>query len=164
MARTRDERVHHVLKIEKWRFDYSFGVGDPKFTTRAYSDLRHVELSVTIQQPVIRAKSGLVRLFASAALVGAENEPRQKFGDRLAGKPDAVKPVGRVWYRGDGYQAVLNFPGDMLAPMLTMLAANKYRYVTLIADKGGRETPVYDFTLAEFHGDEPDLAASWDDA
>jgi hypothetical protein len=164
MARSDSERVHHVLKIEKWRFDYSFSVGDPKFSTGAYSDLRQVELSVRIQEPTIRAKTGLVRLFATASLVGAENESRRKFGDRLAGKPDEVKPVGRVWYRGDGYQAILYFPGDMLSPLLTMLAANKHHYVLLIADKGGRESAVYDFTLAEFHGDEPDLAASWDDA
>ncbi|MEY9744436.1 hypothetical protein ABIF65_003810 [Bradyrhizobium japonicum] len=119
-----------------------------------------IQLNVRIEKPAIRAKAGLVRLFASEGLVGANEKPRQNFLDNETGK---IRPVGHVWYRGDSYQAVLSFPGDMLGPALTMLSANKYRYVILVADQGGGETHVHGFTLAEFHGDEPDLAASWDD-
>lgn len=159
-GKSRSERVSHVLKIERWSFDYSFDVEDGRFSSGPYSDIRQIQLNVKIEKPAIRAKVGLVRLFASVGLVGANEKPRQDFLDKETGK---IKPVGQVWYRGDSYQAVLSFPRDMLGPALTMLSANKYRYVILVADQGGGETHVHGFTLAEFHGDEPDLAASWDD-
>lgn len=160
-VKSRNERIGHVLKIESWSFDYSFDVGDGRFARGPYSDVRQILLNVKIEKPAgIRAKTGLVRLFASGGVVGFDEKPRQNFLDGETGK---IKPVGHVWYRGDGYQVVLFFPGDMLSPVLTMLAAKKYRYLILDADKGGSETPIHGFTLAEFHGDEPDLAASWDD-
>jgi len=157
----RNERISHVLKIQRWSFDYSFGVGD-KFSSGAYSDNRVLLLEVSIEKPKIRAKAGLIRLFASADLIGADKLPKRKFGDRLAGKPDTERSVGEVNYRGDDYNAALFMPGDMLAPVLTMLTAGRYRYILLQADK---ESPaVYGFDLVEFHGDKPERAASWDDA
>lgn len=151
-------RVAHVLKIERWSFDYSFDVGDER---KAYSDTRQILFNVKIEKPAdIKAKAGLVRLFTANSLTSIEDKPRQNFVDRETGK---IRPVGRVWYSGKDYQAVLFFPGDMLAPALTMLSAEKYRYVILSAEEDGRETLVDGFTLAEFHGDKPDLAASWDD-
>ncbi|MGY3233326.1 hypothetical protein ACVWZ4_006120 [Bradyrhizobium sp. USDA 4472] len=157
----RNERISHVLKIQRWSFDYSFGVGD-KRSSGAYSDTRHVRLEVSIEKPKIRAKVGLVRLFASADLIGADKLPKRRFGDRLAGKPDAENHVGQLWYSGDDYTAALFMPGDMLAPVLTMLVAGRYRYILLQADKD--DPAVYEFDLVEFHGDKPNPAASWDDA
>lgn len=161
-TRSRNERVGHVLKIENWSFDYWFNIGDGKFTQGPYSDTRQILLNVRIEKPAtIKAKDGLIRLFATDSLVGSEEKPRQTFIDHETGK---IKPVGRVWYSGKEYQGVLFFPGDMLGPLVTMLIAKKYRYLILVADETGRETIVNGFTLAEFHGDKPDLAASWDDA
>jgi hypothetical protein len=159
--KSRSERVSHVLKIESWSFDYWFNVGDGRSTSRPYSETRQILLKVKIEKPAnIKAKAGLIRLFASDSVVGLEEKPRQNFIDHETGK---IRPVGRVWHSGKDYQAVLFYPGDMLAPVLTMLTAKKYRYVILAADESGRETAVHGFTLAEFHGDEPELAAGGDD-
>lgn len=158
-TQSRRGRIAHVLKIERWSCDYSFDVGDER---AAYSDNRMIRFDVKIEKPAdIKAKVGLLRLFAADSLVGIEEKPRQNFVDRETGK---IRPVGRIWHSGTDYQAVLFFPGDMLAPALTMLSAEKYRYVILSAEESGRETIVDGFTLAEFYGDRPDLAASWDDA
>ena len=141
----RNSLVAHRLKIERWKFDYSFGVADPKFDTGAYSDGRTIILEVAIERPTIRPKRGRVLMFAINELIGAQQMPVRKFGDRLAGKPDTVKPVGRLWYRGDEYTASLFFPADMLGPLLTMLSADRYRYLNIDAEEGGREAGISSF-------------------
>ncbi|MGY3366229.1 hypothetical protein ACVWZL_003354 [Bradyrhizobium sp. GM2.4] len=160
-AKSRNERVGHVLKLENWSFDYSFDVGDGRFARGPYSEGRQILLNVKIEKPASpKVKAGLVRLFASDGLVGADEKPRQNFLDSETGK---IKPVGRVWHSGKEYQAVLFFPRDMLSPLLTMLTAKKYRYLILEVDQSTSEMAIQGFTLAERHGDEPELAASWDD-
>lgn len=140
----RKERVAHILKIDSFRFDYSFGFADPKFSGEAYSEHLVVDLRVTVEKPPIRAKKGRIRCFASRHLVDTSNVHRHD-----------AKPVGRVWYRGDDYQAAIFFPADMLPSLLAMLTAGKYRYLRF-EPSGAHEDGIDSFSFSGYRGDEPE--------
>jgi hypothetical protein len=155
VRKVRPVSVQHVLKIESWRFIYSFGTGKTKFCPELYSDHRHLELKVSIVEPKgIKANRGLVRCFAYDGLIEGYKQP--------AASSAQTKAVGEVYYRGADYQAILTLPTDALPLILQMLAAGKYRLIEFDADKDSRE--ISNFSFLDYFGSEPDLAADWDDA
>ncbi len=55
-------------------------------------------------------------------------------------------------------------PSDALPLVLMMLGTAKYRFVTFEAAAGSKDAPISRFHFSETIEDDPDLAASWDDA
>ncbi|MDI3564782.1 hypothetical protein [Bradyrhizobium sp. Arg816] len=160
------EKVKHVVQIERWRFDYMFGIDETSHRTGPYYDIRHIQFAGPILEPkgVLKATHGEVICFPDNRLIGASEQPIRKFGDRLGSpKPqEKIRPAGRVSYRGKNYSAHLDFPSDMLHPILTMLSAGRYRYVIFEAAKGSRDAEIYNFYFSD-RKDEDDSAAGWDD-
>jgi hypothetical protein len=146
MARV--ERVSHVLRIDEFRFDFSHGVADPKFSRDAYYDHRSIDILVTIENPSIRAKNGLV--ICRPALINRVRAPGKE-----------TKPVGSLWYRADGYRASIYFPEDLLSAILIMLTSGQYRYLQLEADPGGREAAIYDFSFSAERCDDGAYLDKW---
>ena len=145
--------VHHSLKIQSWRCNYSFGMGKTKFCRQMYLDLRDLNIRASIEQPKkIKAKIAKVRCIPYEALIAGYQEDASATQD--------PKPVGEVAYRGSDYSAVLFMPADALPLILPILLAGKYTFLALnVAKDGG----VVSYDFLDYLGPDPDLAASWDD-
>ena len=147
--------VQHVLKIENWRFNYSFGIGKTRFCPELYSDHRFLVLQVSIVAPKsIKATRGKVTCLAFDELIEGYKQP--------AAATAQTRPVGEVGYRGSDYGATLTLPSDALPLILQMLIAGKYQFIEFDAEKGGGD--ISSFGFRDYVGDEPALAAGWDDA
>ena len=146
----RPPKVRHIIEIDRWRFDYYFGVNDVSVIDKAYLDHRSIEIEGPIVEPVaIKAKKAKVTLTPSDGLIEAAKQSKRRFGDRLgaSSEPREISPVGYVHYRSAEYSANLFFPSDMLQPILIMLWADQYKYVLFEAAKGGNDAAIYNFEL-----------------
>ncbi|MCP1915701.1 hypothetical protein J2R96_008181 [Bradyrhizobium elkanii] len=105
------EKIHHLIQIEDWDWNYSLSVeaGD-------HHEYRPVEIKGKLLLPAnIKATS-------VQALLHPKIRPSWK---------KRVKNVGGVLYRGKDYTAYLDVTPDAISPILQMLIARKYRYLTL---------------------------------
>ncbi|MDE5460200.1 hypothetical protein [Bradyrhizobium sp. CSS354] len=145
--------VHHSLKIQSWRLNYSFGTGKNRFCRELYSDGRHLTIRARIEQPQnIKAKIAQIRCIPYEALIAGYKEHASASHD--------PRPVGEVSYRGADYSAVLFMPADALPLIVPLLTAGKYSFLSIYVAKGGA---VDSYSFLDYLGPEPDLAGSWDD-
>ncbi|MDB5563757.1 MAG: hypothetical protein JWP84_323 [Tardiphaga sp.] len=128
MGRPRVERVYHVIEIRDWHWDYMFGVAVTKFSSGPYDDFRHLVIEGAILRPkALAAAKARLTCFAEYRLVESERK-----------STDQPKAVGWISHRGKDYSANLHMPADVLNPVLQMMAAGKYRYVFMEAEKSYR--------------------------
>jgi hypothetical protein len=140
LSRPRIEKVQHVIRIESWNFDYTFGINDLKYLTGPYSDYRHLKIRGAIVQPTsIKAREAEVTCFPDIQLMESNLKPTDK-----------ARPPGNVAHWGKDYSASLHMPADALPLVLQMLIAGRYRFVVFEAAKSFRgEAPIFYFRFSE---------------
>ncbi|WP_298372871.1 hypothetical protein [uncultured Bradyrhizobium sp.] len=111
------EKINHLIQIEDWDWNYSLSVeaGD-------HHEYRPIEIKGKLMLPA-NIKATSVR-----ALLHPVIRPSWK---------KRVKNVGGVLYRGKDYTAYLDVAPDAISPLLQMLIAGKYRYLTMRVLKSG---------------------------
>jgi hypothetical protein len=165
MAKAQASSVFHVLRITRWNFDYSFGLNTLKGENDLYSDFRHLELHVGVLKPTgIKAKQGRLVFFPDENFAAGSPTRTKKFADHFDKSPvRPPPPVGHVSYRGKDYKANLFMPPDALPLVLTMLSAEKYRFVSFEAENGSRDAPISSFYFSESVENGSEQLAGWDD-
>lgn len=128
MARKRAARPEvltctYILQIENWDWSYSFGVNDPRYDDRPYSDYRHM---------VVRAKVLLPsRLKLKAELAELTFMPDVN-ASNLEKKPERHPlGVGYIDFRDARLTGGLSMAADALGPVMQMLVAGRFRYIVL---------------------------------
>ena len=115
----------YVVQIERWDWSFSFGVNSSrKHFPEPYSDYRHLE----VHGRLLRPKA------AKAEMAGLTFLPRLDLDlAAVADLPASAEPkaVGSAHVRAGAFQGLLSMPHDVLASLLTALAAGQLRYVTL---------------------------------
>ena len=113
-AQVRPTTEFYVVHIERWDWSFSFGVNPSrKHFPEPYSDYRHLEVHGRLLRPKAEM-AGLTFLprldldLAAAADLRASAEP---------------KAVGSAHVRAGAFQGLLSMPHDVLASLLTALAA-----------------------------------------
>jgi hypothetical protein len=110
------EKIYHLIQIEDWDWNYSLSVeaGD-------YHEYRPIEIRGKLLLPVnIKASS-------VQALLHPTVNPDWK----------RVKNVGGVLHRGKNYTAYLDLAAEAISPLVQMLIARKYSYLTMRVLKSG---------------------------
>jgi len=124
-ARVRPATEFYVVQIERWDWSFSFGVNPSrKHFPEPYSDYRHLE----VHGRLLRPKA------AKAEMAGLTFLPRLDLDlAAVAGLPSSMEPraIGSVHVHAGAFQGLLSMPHDVLASLLTALAAGQLRYVTL---------------------------------
>jgi hypothetical protein len=119
-----DDTAWYVVEIERWEWDFRFGVSRHKEPGDPYDDYRHLKVwGQLIRPPKMKAKEAEV-VFVPSEYLNAERRERL-----------TPKQVGRIqFYRGkmDGH---LSMPSDVLPPLLSALCGGRMRYLTL---EGGK--------------------------
>jgi hypothetical protein len=127
-GRPRIERIHHIVEIRGWKWDFMFGINDTSFLTGPYSDFRHLVIKGALLRPAdIKAKEAELTLFPDRFLMESAYK-----------STDTPKPVGCVTHRGISYSANLHVPADALNPILQMMIAGRYTYILFEAEKSYR--------------------------
>ena len=124
-ARVRPTTEFYVVQIERWDWSFSFGVNPSrKHFPEPYSDYRHLE----VHGRLLRPKA------AKAEMAGLTFLPRLDLDlAAVADLPASTEPraVGSAHVRAGAFQGLLSMPHDVLASLLSALAAGQLRYVTL---------------------------------
>ncbi|WP_431282965.1 hypothetical protein ACQW02_26765 [Humitalea sp. 24SJ18S-53] len=124
-AQVRPTTEFYVIQIDRWDWSFSFGVNPSrKHFPEPYSDYRHLE----VHGRLLRPKA------AKAEMAGLTFLPRLNLDlAAVADLPSSMEPraVGSAHVRAGAFQGLLSMSHDVLAPLLTALAAGQLRYVTL---------------------------------
>jgi hypothetical protein len=114
-----DGPVWYVVAIESWEWSLSFGIDRTRYASEPYTDFRHLHLFGKLVRP-----SRLQASDARIVLIPDASYNRCNWGQ----KPDLA--VGGIsLYRG-AFEALCSIPADALAPLLTVLAGDRIKYVT----------------------------------
>lgn len=124
-GRPRVEAVHHVLKISDWDWDVIFGVRKSEHLHGPFDDFRHLR----IRGSLLRPKKIAAKAVQPELIFFPEEGLTESGRDRIKNP----RNVGMIESRGKHYHANLFFPADALGPILQMLIAGRYRYVTIEA-------------------------------
>jgi hypothetical protein len=142
-----DDTAWYVVEIERWEWDFFFGIRRQKEPGDPYDDYRHLVVWGQLVRPSkMSAKEAEVTFVPSQYL----NEEKR---ERLT-----PTKVGRIqFYRGklDGH---LSIPFDVLPPLLTVLSAGRVRYLTLEGGKaryGNADIARYAFRMNMADDDPP---------
>lgn len=124
-TKVRPTTEFYVVQIERWDWSFSFGVNPSrKHFPEPYSDYRHLEVNGRLLRPkAVKAE------IASLTFL-----PRLDLDlTAVAALPGSVEPkgVGSAHVRAGAFQGLLSMPHDVLASLLTALAAGQLHYVTL---------------------------------
>lgn len=117
------EAVFYKIKIAGWSYPYSFGIADdPKDDPN--NELRHLHLKGTLLDPGhIKSKLVQVTLLPRTWLNASERDRE---------KPTSV---GKIWVQPGLFEVVLSLPAESLAPLLTTIAAEGVRSLSLEGTK-----------------------------
>ncbi|MBX6741134.1 MAG: hypothetical protein IRY87_03685 [Acetobacteraceae bacterium] len=151
--RARPTVEYYVIQIERWDWSFSFGINpNRKHFLEPYSDYRHL----TVEGRLLRPKAAKAETAALTFL------PRLDLDLAAVAKlSTSVEPkgVGSAHARAGAFQALLPMPHDVLAALLTALAAGRLQYVTLEGDPLFRgEATIRRFSFQADH-DPEDLPA-----
>lgn len=124
-AAKRDETIQYVVEIADWDWSLSFGIGWRRDIEREpYSDYRHLHIKGRLLRPTKMKVSDAEMTF----MPDAELDWRER-------SKHEPKSVGIIQIYQGSFKPLLNMPNDALAPVLQMLIAGKFKYVTLSGDK-----------------------------
>jgi hypothetical protein len=119
--RHRYDLINYVLEIDRWEWDYSFGVSWSAFR-RIYevTDYPHLNVYGTVISP--------------ATLSGRKIEltliPDRRGAERYRETPEWIGTLYRAG-RGKDLAGVFPLPADMLSPILAVLLADRLHYASL---------------------------------
>ena len=115
--------TEYLVEIKEWDWSFSFGLADPRWEPKAYSDYRHLQIRGTLLYPV-RMRGPAVEL----TLLPDAKMDKEDWPD---GAPLGVGSL-RVNHKLNRLlQGLLSCPADALAPILTMLTAGQFKFVVL---------------------------------
>ncbi|WP_318763369.1 hypothetical protein [Aminobacter niigataensis] len=130
------------MTIESWKWDYSLSLGsfegDPD--PDPVSESKTLEIQCKVVKSDGPGKAGF------PVDVGVLFGPKQKEEERLK-----IRSVGALYTIRGGYEASILMPNDMLPVAITMLAANRWRFLEFACEKQvQRESEIiqYEFKLA----------------
>lgn len=120
-----DETVFYVVGIEDWDWSYSFGTNESNIRRHdPYLEFRHLAISGHIVEPqTVKADSAALTLLPEIGLNEAE---------RLQDEP---RCVGSLSVHDWILRGLLSVPVDALAPVMQMLAADRFRYVVMTGSR-----------------------------
>ncbi|TAJ82896.1 hypothetical protein [Reyranella sp.] len=114
---------HYSLSIERWEWDYSFGINEWKKHFRGtYREHRALTIHGVLHRP-----AGLIGTRAEVSFLPSDMEGRAQ---RL---PEPPTSIGQMWRvrREQKFEVFVSLPSDVLPSLLSMLIAEKLRFVTL---------------------------------
>jgi hypothetical protein len=119
--RHRYDLVNYVLEIDRWEWDYSFGVSWSVFH-RIYevTDYPHMNVYGTVISPVM----------LSGRKIELTLIPDRRGTERYRETPEWIGTLRRAG-RGKDLEGVLPMPADMLSPILAALLADRLHYASL---------------------------------
>jgi hypothetical protein len=115
--------THFIVPIGKWEWGYGFGINKTKKLIPGYfSDSRGLSVQGRLLRPMPLAGAPMRLLF----------HPTDVNPERYVEVPTAIGPM---WSDREtkGYQGFVPLPRDVLSSLLTMLVADKLRYVVFDA-------------------------------
>lgn len=152
-SRHRYDLVHYVLEIQRWKWDYDFGVHWSVHQTYEVKDYAHLNVYGTVISPDNVAGRQIELTFI----------PERHGARYYIETPDWL---GTLWRAGRGkdLEAIFPMPADMLAPVSAVLTADRYHYVSLEGEQmSRREAGIrhYSFRRALMDDDLPLLPSPW---
>ncbi|MEN5247277.1 hypothetical protein [Brucella pseudintermedia] len=123
-GRPRVETVYYVLEIADWEWSFMFGANVAIDRDGPYSDYRHLQLRGTMLRPA-KIKAETVELVFLP-------DRRLNEGERERDRPIGIGSLNL--HRGH-LQGIFPMPSDVLPLLLTMLTADKLRYVVMSGEK-----------------------------
>ncbi|MGY8666169.1 hypothetical protein Q3C01_27990 [Bradyrhizobium sp. UFLA05-109] len=113
----------YILQIEDWDWSYSFGVNDPRYDERPYSDFRHMQVRAQVMLPTkLKAKA------ATAELTFMPDVSRSRIEAKVEQHPLGV---GYLDIRGSKITGGFSMTADVLGPLMQMLLAGRLRFLVL---------------------------------
>jgi hypothetical protein len=138
-------KVRHIIQIDDWDFDYSFGVNNLKAVRGPYWETCRIEVRGLIARPKLTASIGKIRLNASEGLL---ERKRESTGEG--------RPIGYVSYRGADYTGNVFIPSDTFGLVLLAFTAKRYHWISMSGRKtGSGAVDIDDFDLLDLKP-EPD--------
>ena len=141
------EACRYLVAIEDWDWSLRFGVSDRRYQAQPFGDYRHLQ----IRGPLLRPHLATVRAVELTLL------PETKLGseDWPDGWPTGAGSLSLNPHLGHLLQGLLSFPADALAPILTMMATGRFKYVLLDgAPLRHRRAPIRHYRLAMGYDEE----------
>jgi hypothetical protein len=116
-----DGPVWYVVAIESWEWSLSFGIDRTRNASEPYTDFRHLHLIGKLLRPT-KLKEDTVRV----VLLPDERYNRDHWDQQRH-----VPSIGGIGFYRGSFEALCLLPADALPSLLTMLTAEKLRYVVL---------------------------------
>ena len=117
------EVCRYLVAIEDWDWSVSFGINDTHHQPEPFSDFRHLQISGPLTRPKLPTVRAVELTFLPEARLGPKDWPE--------GPPTGVGSLSLNLNLDRLLQGLLWLPADALAPVLTILAAGRFRYVLL---------------------------------
>lgn len=139
---------HYLVAITGWDWEYSFGLERSKHFEGPYADYRHLQIDGKLIRPEIAAAE-TVELTVLPTTDISEARKREL-------KPQAVASLHLHQGRLTG---LVSMPSDALAPVLYMLIADRFRYVSLHGPRlRYRQTLIHSYRLHATLDEEDELS------
>jgi hypothetical protein len=123
-ARRVPQYAGYLVEIGGWDWSYSFAVGHDKRQLDPYSEYRHMKVVGKILRPAgLKAESAELTFLPKVE----DNE-----ANRMRQEPRAV---GSLHLYSNILHGLLSMPADALPPVLTVLAAGKFKFVVLDGER-----------------------------
>lgn len=116
--------LRYVIRIEAWDWSYWLGINAGHDKTELYNDFRHLHLTGTVLRPSNTKADRVELIFIPDARYNQDYWHQHKLAH-----------IGTLnLYRGT-LSGLFSLPMDVLPSLLTMLAAEKLRFVTISSAK-----------------------------
>ena len=115
----REEFCQYIIQIASWGWSYSFSLNSQSRAIDPYDEFRHLRITGNLLRPTSQ-KTNKVEL---TLIPRADtNEDR-----RIDHKPISV---GFLQIHGDRIVGLISIPMDALAPILSMMVGDRFKFVT----------------------------------
>lgn len=116
--------VRYIMSIESWNWSYWLGINAGHDRTEPYNDFRHLHLTGKLLRPTsIKADSVQLMLF-----------PDVRY-NRDHWHHHKTAHIGTLRLDRGTLTGLFSLPSDALPSVLTMLAAGKFRFVTISSEE-----------------------------
>ncbi|MGW1425759.1 hypothetical protein ACWAT4_37155 [Bradyrhizobium manausense] len=113
----------YIIQIVDWDWSYSFGINDPRYDDRPYSDYRHLVVRAKLLLPSkLKSKAQTAEL---TFMPDVQHHPPIKEHDQ---RPLGV---GYIDLRDVGIIGGFSMAADALGPVMQMLVAGRFKYIVL---------------------------------
>lgn len=146
--RTMPEYVGYLVEVSGWDWSFSFGISHDKRQDDPYSEYRHLVVKGSLLRPAgVKAKD--------AELIFLPNIENNE-ANRMQHEP---KSIGSLNLYNGILHGLLSMPADALPPVLTVLSAQRFRFVLLQGERlRWRKALIRSYSI-DTHLDEDDYPA-----